>query len=331
MKMARNSALDWASTGTDIMGMREAKWAGAMGFPPKAVYDKNNPYIYHYPEGNAGIARALVKKLIPKVGKGKNAEELVLSRFDYSELDKSKNKVRIRLNSTVVNVQHLGDPSDAEEVSVNYISDNKPYQVKGKGVVMACYNMMIPHIVPNLPKEQATALRSNVKSPLQYTNVGLRNWKAIKEIGMGLAMSPGKMHQAMSMDFPVSMGGYEYTKTPDDPCIIHMVHCPFGTIGAPADMQFREARLKMLTLEFDDYESEIREHLNGMFPKDLFDFDRDVSSITVNRWAHGYASRGPKVGRQPFGRITIANTDSVGEADAQVAMIQGHRAVNELE
>jgi len=151
---------------------------------------------------------------------------------------------------------------------------------------------------------------------------------------MGLAMSPGNMHQAVLMDFPVSLGGYEYTKTPNDPCIIQMISCPYGAEGMTREVQFREARYKMLGLQFKDYEEEIRNHLNGMLPKDLFNFDRDVESITVNRWAHGYAVGGPgnstKIGRQPFGRITIANSDSAPSADALVAIKMAYRAVNEL-
>ena len=202
-------------------------------------------------------------------------------------------------------------PKCASDVFVNYVNDNKSYQVKASGVVMACYNMMIPHIVPNLPKEQDAALRLQTKSPLQYTTVGLKNWRAIKEIGMGLAMSPGNMHQAVLMDFPVSLGGYEFTKTPDDPCVIQMICCPYGaTVGAPARDQFREARIQMLGRNFQHYEAEIREHLGGMLPQGSFEFDRDVESISVNRWAHGYAYGGPgdstRKGRQPFGRITIA-------------------------
>ena len=335
LKMARNSGLDWELTGTDLMTIGTAKSCGALGFTPKAVYDEDNPYIYHFPDGNASVARALVKKMIPDVAEGNNAEELVLSKFNYAELDKASNAVRIRLNSTVVNVRHGGDPKNSSEVFVNYINDNKSHQVKGKSVVMACYNMMIPHIVSGLPEEQAAALRLQNKSPLQYTTVGLRNWRAMKEMEIGLAMSPGNMHQAVLMDFPVSIGGYEYTKTPDDPCIVHMISCPYGeTIGAPALEQYREARYKMLGLQFKDYEEEIRAHFNGMLPKELFDFDRDVESITVNRWAHGYTVGGPegsvKKGRQPFGRITIANCDSAPGADAKTAIDMASRAVNEL-
>ena len=227
-----------------------------------------------------------------------------------------------------------GDPGISSDVLVNYISDNKSYQVNARGVVMACYNVIIPHIVSGLPEKQAEALKVQGKSPLQYTSIGVRNWRGMKELGIGMAMSPGNMHQAVHMDFPVSMGGYEYTKTPDDPCVIQMISCPYGKVGEPRLEQFREARYRMLSLQFDDYEQEIRRHLSGMLPDELFDFDRDVASISVNRWAHGYATGGPgdstRIGRQPFGRITIANCDSAPGSDAKTAMMMAHRAVNEL-
>jgi len=334
LRMARHSGLDWGSTGTELMSIATARSCGAMGFEPVAVFDEDNPYIHHFPDGNAGVARALVKWLIPSVAKGNNAEELVLAKFNYTNLDKSSNTARIRLNSTVVNVEHGEGPRNSSDVTVNYISNNKSYQVKGKGVVMACYNMIIPHIVSGLPEEQSAALKLQGKSPLQYTTVGLKNWRAMKALGIGVAMSPGNMHQAVLMDFPVSMGGYKYTKTSDDPCVIQMISCPYGKFGEPRAEQFREARYRMLGLQFKDYEHEIRSHLSGMFPRELFDFDRDVASISVNRWAHGYSIGGPgdstRIGRQPFGRITIANCDSAPGSDAKTAMMMSHRAVNEL-
>ena len=134
------------------------------------------------------------------------------------------------------------------------------------------------------------------------------------------------------MDYPVSMGGYEYTKTPEDPCVLHMRCAPRGdTVGAPLRQQFVEARNRMLGLSFDDYEQEIREHLSGMFPQELFEFDRDVVSITVNRWAHGYSHGDPgPLGRQRFGRITIANSDANDTSLADNAIKQAYRAVREL-
>ena len=170
--------------------------------------------------------------------------------------------------------------------------------------------------------------------PLQYTTVGLRNWRAVREIGMGMAMCPGNMHQGVFMDFPVSLGGYEFTKSPDDPCVLQLIHCPYGKVGEPAAKQYRDARYRMLRLKFEDYEEEIRRHLTGMLPSSSFSFDRDVESLTVNRWAHGYTVAGPgdtvQRGRRPVGRITIANSDSAPQADAKAAIRMGWRAVNEL-
>jgi spermidine dehydrogenase len=361
LEMARNSIVDSSGAGADVQSIAEALEYGVLGLDPMTLKDvmgdekfeeykkkhgytsdEEDEYIYHFPDGNATIARLLVKKMIPDVGKGDNAEQIILSKFKYDELDKSSNIVRIRLNSTVVNVVHGGDPKSSNEVFVTYINNDKSYQAKGKGVVMACYNMMIPYIVPNLPAEQAAAMKRLVKMPLQYTTVGLRNWRAMKEMGIGMAMSPGNLHQAVMMDFPVTMGGYNYTQSPNDPCAIQMISCPFGeTVGAPPVEQFREARYRMLELQFKDYEKEIREHLSGMLPKEFFEFDRDVESITVNRWAHGYAHGGlalydPElselaiIGRQPFGRITIANIDSATSSYLHVAVDQAWRAVKEL-
>lgn len=156
----------------------------------------------------------------------------------------------------------------------------------------------------------------------------------MQEAGIGLAMSPGNMHQAVLMDFPVSMGGYSFTRSPDEPCILQMICCPYGTEGQSRDEQFREARYRMLAKQFDDYEQEIRRHLSGMLSTKLFDFDKDVASISVNRWAHGYSNGGPgdstRIGRQPFGRVTVANTDSAPGADAKTAIMMAYRAVNEL-
>jgi len=335
LHMARNSGLDWSNSGTELLTIAEAKECGALGFAPVPVFDENNPYIYHYPDGNAGVARALVKKLIPQVAAGDTAEALVTARFDYSQLDRASNSVRIRLNSTAVNVQHVGDPSSSDAVTIQYVQNAQAHRVSAKNVIMACYNMMIPHIVSDLPRHQAEALGQQLKSPLIYTTVGLRHWRAFKDRGIGMAMCPGNLHQAVLMDFPVSLGDYQYTQSPDDPCVIQMISCPYGeTPGESQAEQYKQARYTMLGRNFSDYEADIRIHLSGLLGAKQFDFDRDVASITVNRWAHGYAVAGPgdsaAIGRQPFGRITIANSDSAPAADAIAAMMMGHRAVGEL-
>ena len=352
LHIARHTSVDYTEGGLDALSMAGALASGALGGDPyvawgdtigeyayqryvnkeEGTYRTEDPFIHHFPDGNATVARCLVKKMIPHVGPGESAAEIVTSKFDYTQLDQESNAVRLRLNSTAVNVKHNGNPESASEVHVNYIKDGKSYTVKAKNVVMGCYNMMIPFIVSDLPEDQFAALRTQTKVPFQYSTVGLRHWRMIKELGLGIAMCPGNIHTAVNMDYPVSIGEYEYTKGPDEPCILHMRAAPRGdTVGAPLRQQFMEARYRMLAMSFDDYEQEIREHLTGMFPKELFDFDRDVSSISVNRWAHGYSHGDPgPVGRRPFGRITIANSDANDSSLASNAIMQAYRAVREL-
>lgn len=336
LRMARHSGLDWSNASTEILTIAEAKECGALGFAPVSVYDPENPYIHHFPDGNAGVARALVKRLIPGVARGADAEALVASRFDYQQLDRPGSNVRIRLNSTVVKVEHEGDPGRSEQVNVHYVHGQNAHTIAARHVIMACYNMMIPHIVQGLPEQQVDALRQQQKSPLIYTTVGLRHWRALEAEEIGFAMCPGNTHQAVFMDFPVSLGDYRYTRSADSPCILQMISCPYSEVpGKPREEQYREARYQMLARQFSDYESDIRTHLSGMLPSRHFQFDRDVAGITVNRWAHGYTVAGPagtaEIGRQPFGRVVIANADSAPAADALEAMMMGHRAVGELD
>ena len=342
LHMARHSAIDWSDASAELLTIKKAKEAGALGFAPVKVYDADHPYIHHFPDGNAGVARAIVNHLIPSIAEGATAESLVGAKFDYSHLDRPTHPSRIRLNSTVVDVHHSNDNGGTERVSVHYMQGDQAHKITARHVVMACHNAMVPHIVSDLPGEQANALSEQLKSPLVYTSVGLRNWRAFKEQGIGLAMSPGNMHQTLFIDFPVSLGGYRHTEGPDAPCVIQMISCPYSEqAGKPAKEQYREARYRMLGTPFSVYEAEVREHLGGMLSSKSFNFDRDVASLTVNRWAHGYTvadredpAAGPggsvTVGRQPHGRITIANSDSAPEADAIAAMEMGYRAVTEL-
>ncbi|NQY68715.1 MAG: hypothetical protein HRT72_13455 [Flavobacteriales bacterium] len=242
-----------------------------------------------------------------------------------------------------IEVVHDGDVETSERVLLKYINKGKAYQVKGKHVVMACYNMIIPHIVPGLPEEQFKALRRNVKSPLVYTTVGLKNWKALKEKKIGIAACPGNLHQIVFVDYPVSMGGYEYSENENEPIVINMIYVPYGdTHGVAPRDQFKEGRTRLLSMSFDDFEKEIKTHLSGMLEGTDFDANKDIESITVNRWSHGYAWPGirlfeadlkdnAKVGRKKFGRITIANSDSAAKAIMYAAVSQAKRAVEEID
>jgi spermidine dehydrogenase len=305
--------------------------------------EKEEPYIFHFPDGNATIARLLVRSLIPGSIPGGSMEDVVTAKADYSQLDRSEHPVRVRLNSTVVNVKHTTSVNSAREVQITYTRGGQPYAVKGNQCVLACYNVMIPYVCPELPQMQKDALSYLVKAPLVYTHVAIRNWIPFSKLGVHQIVSPGSYHTLTALDFPVSLGQYEFSSKPEEPAVLFMLRTPCKP-GLPVRDQNRAGRVELLQTPFAKFERNIRDQLGRMLGPAGFDPTTDIAGITVNRWAHGYAytpfgldtpdwkpGEQPWVrGRQLFGRIAIANSDSGASAYTDVAIDQAYRAVNEL-
>ncbi len=299
---------------------------------------REEPYIYHFPDGNASIARLLVRKLIPGIAPGSTMDDVVLARFDYAQLDRAQNPIRIRLGATAIDARNVGTG-----VEVVYVKDGKPTRVAGGGCVLACYHAMIPYIAPQTTEAQRKALHANVRAPLVYVNVIARNWEPWRRLGVAYIANPGGTFAAY-LDFPVSIGGYRFSADPAEPICIHLFHTPtLPNQGLSMREQYRAGRGQLYTTSFADFEHEIRDELGRMLGPAGFDFERDVAAITVNRWPHGYAyTANPlfddpieqrnieRLARQRLGRITIANSDSGWDAYTNVAIDAAHRAVMEL-
>src|SRR6266566_6570680 len=279
--------------------------------------EKEEPYIFHFPDGNASIARLLVRSLIPGTIPGHTMEDIVTAKARYSKLDRPGSAVRIRLNSTVVHAQHDGPADAAKSVQVTYMRGGKLHSIQGHNCVLACYNGMIPYLCPELPEKQKEALSYLVKAPLVYTHVALHNWTSFAKLNVHQIVSPGSYHCYTALDFPVSLGEYRFASNPEEPMVLFMLRTPCKP-GLPARDQHRVGRAQLMTTSFTTFERNIREQLGTMLGSAGFDPARDTEGITVNRWAHGYAySPNPLfdpewkeedkpwvVGRQPFGRIT---------------------------
>ncbi len=163
----------------------------------------------HFPDGNATIARLLVRSLIPAAVPGRTQEDVVTSRVNYALLDQPSNPTRIRLNSIVVHTAHVGDSSSAKEVAVSYVRGGKTYRVRGGSVVMACWNFMIPYLCPEMPDKQKEALAYGIKAPIVYTSVLVRDWTAFARLGVQNISAPGGYHSDVQLPEPVSIGEYQ--------------------------------------------------------------------------------------------------------------------------
>jgi spermidine dehydrogenase len=346
----------WASAmtgvGLESVSIMEALNLGspglhALGLPESVTNPgiEEDPDAYRFPmfpDGNGSVARLFVRKLIPQVAPGHTMQDLVTARFDYSQLDRDGAPVRLRLNSTAVNVVNEGP----DIVAVAYVSGGKGYRVKARHCILAGYNGMIPHLCPELPAVQKEHLAYGVKVPFIWANVLLRSGASVKQGGASVYQCPGSFFELVSHAPPVSLGDYRAPAQAKDHMVIFLGHMPSpkGDGSQSARERHRLGRHKLLATPFSDYEQELRKQLTGMFGQYGFDADRDIDAITVNRWSHGYAyeymelydpawpeGQAPhELGRKPIGNISIANSDSEAYAYVQAAIKAAIRAVDEV-
>lgn len=299
---------------------------------------------FHFPDGNASIARLLVRNLIAEAMPGHSATDVVTARADYAALDRPRAPIAIRLSSTVVGARNIGDPAHSKGVELVYARAGGVHRVHAAQCVLAGWNMMIPYICPELPEAQKEALHALVKIPLVYTSVAIKNWRAFHELGIGGISAPCSFYTGCRLNWPVDIGAYTSVRSPDDPILLFLEHIPVAP-GLTEKDQHRLGRAQLLTTPFETFEEKLRDQMQRMLGHAGFDAAKDILAITVNRWPHGYAyefnplfddfsippeKRANVIGRQRFGRIAIANSDAGAAAYTDAAIDQAHRAVSEL-
>jgi spermidine dehydrogenase len=339
------SALDvWAFGFPGFAGL-ELKPGSAphTGYTAAGYADNGGSYTFHFPDGNASIARLLVRDLIAGSVPGGTVEDVVTARIDYARLDRPTSPVRLRLGSTAVRVRNVGDPVSSNGVEIAYFRGGEVQAVRTRACVLACWNMMIPYLCPELPDKQKQALSYLVKTPLIYASVALRRWTAFKALGVASVYAPGSYFSSLSLNQVVDIGDYKSPRAPDEPILIRMVRTPCQP-GLPEREQNRAGQHDIFNTSFETFERNIRDQLARILGPGGFDAATDITAITVNRWPHGYAyeynqlfdpewpeSEQPHViGRARFGRIAIANSDSGAAAYTDAAIDQAYRAVQEL-
>ena len=305
----------------------------------RSGYRGDEPYIFHFPDGNASVARLLVRALIPGSVPGSSMEDVVLAKVNYSLLD-GDSTTKIRLNSTVVDVSHTNNSS---AVDITYVRKHDVHTIRADKCILACYNSAIPYLCSELPKKQVDGLKYNVKIPLTYTKVMIPSWKVFADLGLDFVYYTDAFYKQVELAYPVSIGDYKFNKSPDESMVLHMCHSHHSKDIKGPD-QWREGRRRLLSTPFSVYEGHVKDQLDSALGGGGFDSDRDISAITVNRWPHGYSysndliwepdweneeSKPWVIGRQQYGRISIANSDAGASADTNSAITHGIRAAQE--
>ena len=219
---------DFFGIGIDALAALDTMQAGFPGFQglglqpsaeSRAVMEE--PYIYHFPDGNASLARLLVRQLIPGAATGTTMSDIVTAKFDYTRLDQRQSATRLRLSSTVVAIKN--SPS---HVDVGYVRAGRLHRVQAKYAIFAGYGTMLPYVCTDLDAQQREALAAGVRSPLVYVNVAVRNWHPWIKLGVHEISNPMGFYSQLKLDYPVSLGSYRCPLTPSEPILLHLVRAP---------------------------------------------------------------------------------------------------------
>lgn len=296
-----------------------------------------------FPGGNAGVARLILKTLIPDGFAGSaDMVSVANSPIHFPALDRTGQSTRIRLKSTVIHVAHQGEAARSPEVSIIYSLGQKLYRVRARSVVMAGGSWTTKHIVEDLPSSHRDAYAQFHRSPCLMANVAVRNWRFIYKLGLDqlqwFGTGPGNY---TAVHKTAVMGGVAPYISPDSPVALS-IKILFSKPGLPLEEQDVRGRTELLATPYSVYEKQIRALLSEMFSRSGFQ-QTDVAGIILNRWGHAYLSAQPGfffgsdgkpapgevLRNRPVGRIAFANSDLTGIMDHRCSIIEAHRAVDQ--
>ena len=258
---------------------------------PESIHP--NEQLLSFPGGNAGMARLLVKTLIPQSISGPRSLSAVCrNRVNFSALDREGQTTRIRLGATVVGVEHEGDPRTSGFVRVTYTRQGKVYRLKARSVVMAGGSWTTKYAVRDLPSAQRAAYEQFYRSTCLMANVAVRNWRFLYKLGISSAQWFEGFGSFTAVRKVPTFSTDDKSIGPDSPVVLTL-KALFHFPGLPLEQQGSRGRAELLSTSFRDYERRIREQLTEMFSASGFNAQRDISGVIINRWGHAYVSPQP--------------------------------------
>jgi spermidine dehydrogenase len=296
-----------------------------------------------FPGGNPGIARHILKTLLPESISGPpTVTNICRMPIQFSALDRAGSNVRLRMRTTAVSVEQNSAPHSGNTASVVYLAGGSLYRVKARSVIMAGGSWTTKHVVRDLPSAHQQAFAQFHRAPCLMANVAVRNWRFLYKLGV----TGCQWYEGIGNYFAVRKSplfGPQSASINSDAPVVLTLKILFSKPGRPIETQTAEGRAELLQTSFREYERQIREQFTQMFARSGFDVRRDIAGIILNRWGHAYLSPQPGfffgiagatapgefLRANPFGRISFANSDLAGIMDHRASITEGRRAAQQ--
>lgn len=299
------------------------------------------PTFYSFPGGNAGYYRHIMKYLKRDAIKGGDTfEEILNNPVNFDALDRAGDAFRFRLNATVIDVSHEGDPDTAELVNVTYKQGDRLLRVKARSVIMAIGGWVARNVVSDMPEHIHEAYSQFHHGPVLVVNVALRNWRFLDKMGISSARWFEGFGTFCSIRRPMVVGDATQPFDPDKPTVLTF-YVPFNYPGEEIGVQGSLGRNELLSKTYAQYEAEILSQMTDMFGPAGFDAKRDVAGIVLNRWGHAYIAPQPgfffgkdgkpapkEVVKQGFGRVHFGHSELSSRMNYRNAIAEGGRAAD---
>lgn len=329
--------------GCDVISAFTARQVSMPGFSEFRGHGSlKNSHWHSFPGGNDGFSRCFIKALIPDAIDGsKSFADIHNARVRFPALDRESNKVRLRLGSSVVRVEHEDNPAQEKNVTISYLRDGKLYSLKARSVVMACGSRLSRKVVSGLPLRHAEAYNQFYTSPILVANVALTNWRFLYHLGLTACKWQSGFGFGCNIRKPMYVGNYRPQLHPDKPIVLTF-YISFHQPGLPIEEQGESGRKKLLGTSFAEFESQLIEQMKKLFSATGFRADKDIAGIILNRWTYAYVNPQPgfyfgkdgkpaarDIIRKPFGRIAFAHAELNGHQHWVAAVDEGRRAARQ--
>ena len=305
------------------------------------VEPTDTPMAVSFPGGNSPFPRALLRGLLPDALPGKDFDSLMYAPLNFAALDRNAQATRVRLDATVLRVEHQQPGQRSGRVQVTYERGGTLFKAAARSVVMASGGWINKHILADMPEDLRTAYQQFSYAPALIVNVALRQWRFLYDLGVTACRwfddGDGFGYCCNLRQNMLTEGGAAPLH-PDRPAVLSF-YMGLTIPGLPAAVQGATARARFFATPYMDFEVRVRRQMVRLFGSHGFNPKRDIAAIVLNRWGHArlieppgfhYGTDGKPSPlervREGYGQVSIGHSELNGAQHWGSAVEYGRKA-----